>query len=96
VPVPERLRLTFVAPDEAALRRAEGRYRDEDRGSEHDLRLRGGRVTFGQWPLLALGPSTLFSLQDYARVDLVEENGTVAALDWIRPDGTHRWSRIAP
>jgi hypothetical protein len=92
---PSPLGLTFVEADEDAMRRAEGHYaNDEDK--EFDLQLRHGQLWFGQWPLLSLGPATYFSMQDYARVELVtDEAGAVTSLDWVRPEGAYRWRRTS-
>ncbi|HMB67742.1 MAG TPA: hypothetical protein VKU85_00470, partial [bacterium] len=90
-PEPPDVVVADVVPE--AYRRAEGHYVN-DAGKEFDAHVTRGQLWFGQWPLLAVSPTELFSMQDYARVELkTDETGAVTGLDWIRPDGTYHWNR---
>jgi CubicO group peptidase (beta-lactamase class C family) len=91
---PAPIRAEAVAVDPRRLASYAGAYQLRP-GRNLELRIVDGRVRMNEWLLIPTSPTTLFSPQDYAEIEVVfGDDGRVTRLDWTTGGGTYPLPRV--
>ena len=95
VATPAPPQVTRVAVEAAVLESYRGTYEMRP-GSTLDVRPGDGVLLANDWVLVPTAPTSFFSPQDYATVEVVfDDQGRPEGLDWKHPSGTSRMPRVA-